>query len=92
MKTQDPIDELIYEAQGQIDWLEKRIAEEKLKLSVYYTARDAVADNPLSKKMSDDDMAEMQTKAEKELSDNIMQEELKSMPDWTDMENQEISK
>jgi len=49
-ETQDPIDKLIEESQSQIKWLKGRIAEEELKLSVYYTARDAVADNPIKSK------------------------------------------
>lgn len=48
-ENKSSIDELIKETQSQIDWYEKRIAEEKLKLSVYYTAADAIADNPYTK-------------------------------------------
>lgn len=40
MKNNSALDELIKEAQSQVDWYERKISEEKLKLSVYYTARD----------------------------------------------------
>ena len=40
------IEKLISDALWQIDYHEKRVQEEKMKLHVYYTARDVDADNP----------------------------------------------
>jgi len=39
-ENKSALDELIAEAQSQVDWYERKVSEEKLKLSVYYTARD----------------------------------------------------
>jgi len=93
------LEHLIEKAIIDVKYYQDRLEEAKSQLDAFYIAQDAKADNPLSKKMSDADMAVMQIEAEKELAESIMQEEFKLMPDWTeidkfgeDMGNQEIYK
>ena len=43
------LDDLIKEAQENVQYHERRLQEEQTKLDAYYTARDAKADNPLTK-------------------------------------------
>ena len=43
------LDDLITQTVYNIKYHEERLQEEKTKLDAYYTARDAKADNPLTK-------------------------------------------
>ena len=43
------LEELIKDAEWNIQYHQKRLKEEQTKLDAYYIARDAKADNPLSK-------------------------------------------
>jgi hypothetical protein len=43
------LDDLIKEAQENVQYHERRLQEEQTKLDAYYIARDAKADNPYSK-------------------------------------------
>ena len=42
------LDELIKDAEWNIEYHQKRLKEEQTKLDAYYIARDAKADNPYS--------------------------------------------